>query len=150
KVAAAGTVRVPELMGIHPYRGVWHGVSTVEATLSRRRDPADLLPALFPGGSITGAPKRAAMQLLSRLEGEPRGFYTGSLGFVAPDGRMSFSILIRTLVRDRDGWSVAVGGGIVADSQPEREIAETWEKVAVLRELLRPAPRARPRSHAED
>ncbi len=136
KVAACGTVRVPQLFTAEPYRGVWHLVSTVEGTLKSEQSTGQLLAALFPGGSITGAPKRRAMQLIAEIEAEPRGFYTGSLGFIAPDGTASFSILIRTLVKDADGWSLGVGGGIVADSNAAREIEETWEKIEVFRQLL--------------
>ncbi len=136
KVAAAGSVHVPDLMRAEPYRGVWHLVSTVQATLAPRHSVGQLVAALFPGGSITGAPKRRAVEILRALEAEPRGVYTGSLGVITPSGRLSLSLLIRTLVRDRAGWSLSVGGGIVADSTPAREIAETWEKVAVFREVL--------------
>lgn len=140
KICVPGSVEVPRLMGAEPYRGVWHGVSTVRGNLAAERTCADVVTALFPGGSITGAPKRRAMQIIAALEAAPRGFYTGSLALIAPDGRLSMSILIRTLVRDggRDGadWHLAVGGGIVADSLPARELCETWEKAEVFRQVL--------------
>ena len=136
KVCQSGTVSVPRLLGVDGFWGVWHGVSKVRGTLAEDKSPADLLAALFPGGSITGAPKRRAMQIIAELEGEGRGLYTGSLALLKPDGSMSASILIRTLVKDETGWNISVGGGIVADSRPEREITETWEKVGVFKRLL--------------
>jgi anthranilate/para-aminobenzoate synthase component I len=134
--ALPGSVSVPAPFAIEPYPGVWHGVSTVRATLAPQETLGALVGALFPGGSITGAPKRRAIEILRELEGVPRGAYTGSLGVVFPDGSATFSILIRTLVRDASGWSLGVGGGIVWDSTPERELAETWAKVAVFQRAL--------------
>lgn len=136
RVCIPGSVRVPKLMNIEGFRGVWHGISTVEGRLCQNQTLADLVAALFPGGSITGAPKRRSMELIQEIEEEPRGFYTGSIGLLTPQGRLSMSILIRTLIHDEDGWSVSVGGGIVSDSQAEREIVETWEKVAVFNQIL--------------
>lgn len=140
QVCVPGSVRTPELMGSYAYRGLWHGVSTVEGNLRPELTPGALLGALFPGGSITGAPKRRAMEIIRDLEGEARGAYTGSLGVVFPNGELSVSIMIRTLVRDARGWSLHVGGGIVADSEPARELEETWEKAAVFAEALATAP----------
>ncbi len=136
RVCSPGSVRVPKLMDIEGYRGVWHGVSMVEGRLEPQFGPIEAIEALFPGGSITGAPKRRAMQIIHELERDARGFYTGSIGLITPTGRVSMSILIRTLVRDQQGWSLSVGGGIVTDSQPEREIQETWEKVRVFERIL--------------
>jgi len=148
RVCTPGSVRVPKLMDIEGYRGIWHGVSMVEGRLEPQLGPVELIEALFPGGSITGAPKRRAMQIIQDLEGDGRGFYTGSIGLVTPTGRVSMSILIRTLVRDLEGWSLSVGGGIVTDSKPEREITETWEKVRVFEQMLsgKAALRQSPRS----
>ena len=98
----------------------------------------DAIRSLFPGGSITGAPKRRSIELIREIENEPRGFYTGSIGLIAPNGYTNVSILIRTLIKDDAGWGVGVGGGIVWDSTPEREITETWEKVSVFQTALRP------------
>ena len=136
RVCIPGSVRVPKLMNIEGFRGVWHGISTVEGRLCEHQKLSDLVSALFPGGSITGAPKRRSMELIQEIEQEPRGFYTGSIGLLTPNGRLSMSILIRTLIHDSDGWSVSVGGGIVADSEAEREILETWEKVSVFNSIL--------------
>ena len=140
RVCTPGSVRVPKLMHIEGYRGVWHGVSMIEGRLQPDLDVVDAVQALFPGGSITGAPKRRAMQIIDELEQDPRGFYTGSIGLITPTGRLSMSILIRTLVRDAEGWSLSVGGGIVTDSHPEREIDETWEKVRVFERILGQRP----------
>jgi len=136
KLAVPGGVNVPVLMGIEPYRGVWHGVSTVRAKLPAHYHAGHALEALFPGGSIVGAPKRRAVTLLQEIEQTPRGFYTGSIGVITPEGHAMFSILIRTLVRDATGWHLGVGGGIVADSHAAREIAEMGEKIAVFETVL--------------
>jgi len=136
RVCVPGSVRVPHLMRVEGFRGVWHGVSTIEGRLCEEQTLADLVAAVFPGGSITGAPKRRSMQIIQNIEQEPRGFYTGSIGLLTPNGRLSMSILIRTLIHDEDGWSVSVGGGIVSDSEADREITETWEKVSVFNQIL--------------
>ena len=136
KVCQAGSVQVPELMGAYAYRGVWHGVSTVEGRLADGQSPGALLHALFPGASITGAPKRRAMQVIFDLEKRPRSYYTGSIALITPSGDMSVSILIRTLIRTKDGLELSVGGGIVTDSVAAREIEETWEKAAVFQNLV--------------
>lgn len=136
RVCVPGSVQVDELMRIEGFRGVWHGISTVVGRLENKYQLGDLVAAVFPGGSITGAPKRSAMKIIRNLEQESRGFYTGSIGLLTPTGRLSMSILIRTLIRDSAGWSLSVGGGIVADSTWEREIAETWEKVSVFQQVL--------------
>lgn len=136
RVCVPGSVRVPNLMDVQGFRGVWHGVSTVEGRLCENQTLADLVAAVFPGGSITGAPKRRSMEIIQNIEEQARGFYTGSIGLLTPSGRLSMSILIRTLIHDEDGWSVSVGGGIVADSEADREIIETWEKVSVFNQIL--------------
>ncbi len=136
RVSRPGGVSVPRLCGLEGFHGVWHCVSTVEGRLAEEATVGTLVEAAFPGGSVTGAPKRRAVELLAGLENEPRGAYTGSLAVVGADGTLSASLLIRTLVRDDEGWSLNVGGGIVADSRAEREIAETWEKVRVFRDVL--------------
>ena len=137
RICEPGTVRVPSLLGIEGYRGVWHGVSKVEGKVREDVSSYDMLAALFPGGSITGAPKRKAVEVLAGLEPEPRGFYTGTIGVLWPDGRISASILIRTLVHDNEGWSMNVGGGIVIDSVAERELDEMDEKSAAVKLALR-------------
>ena len=90
--------------------------------------PVDVLRAAFPGGSVTGAPKIRAMEIIAELEPAARGPYCGSLGYIGFDGRMDTNILIRTLTLGRGWVQFPVGGGIVADSEPQREYEETWHK----------------------
>jgi para-aminobenzoate synthetase component 1 len=98
--------------------------------------PVDLLQATFPGGSITGAPKIRAMEIIADLEPHARGAYCGSLGYIGWDGTMDLSILIRTITAGRGWWQLPVGGGIVAGSDPQREYEETWHKAeGLLRSL---------------
>jgi para-aminobenzoate synthetase component 1 len=97
----------------------------------------DLLRAAFPGGSVTGAPKIRAMEIIAELEGVARGAYCGSLGYLGFDGTLDTSILIRTLTAGRGWWQLPVGGGIVAQSDPVREYDETWHKAeGMLRALV--------------
>lgn len=128
RVAAFGSVRVPRLLAVESYRRVHHLVSTVEARLARGKDAWDALKATFPGGTITGAPKVRAMELIEEIEPARRGAYTGSLGYASATGDSDWSILIRTLVQDADRVSLQVGAGIVWDSVPEREWRETLAK----------------------
>ena len=116
RVCRPGTVRVPELFALEHYQTVHHLVSTVVGELAREHDALDLLRAAFPGGSITGAPKVRAMQIIAELEPTQRGVYCGSIGYLSATGALDTSIVIRTyLVVGRDVY-FQVGGGIVADS----------------------------------
>jgi para-aminobenzoate synthetase component 1 len=109
----------------------------VEATLRDDCTPIDTLRTTFPGGSVTGAPKIRAMQIIAELEPTVRGAYCGSLGYIGLDGRMDSSILIRTVTAARGWWQLPVGGGIVAQSNPQQEYDETWHKAAgILRALM--------------
>ena len=128
RVAAYGSVRVPRLLTVETYRTVHHLVSVVEADLAERRDAVDALRALFPGGTITGAPKVRAMELIEEIEPIRRGVYTGSIGWIAPDGDCDFNILIRTLLQQEGRVHLQVGAGIVEESEPEREYQETLAK----------------------
>jgi len=103
--------------------------------LAVRRTALELLEAAYPGGSITGAPKVRAMQIIAELEPTARGPYCGALGYIGFNGAMDTSILIRTITAGRGWWQAPVGGGIVAQSSPLREYAETWHKAEG---LLRP------------
>jgi anthranilate synthase component 1 len=134
RVCEAGSVSVNEYMVTESYAHVHHIVSNVRGTLRRDRSPIDALRALFPGGTITGCPKVRCMQIIAELEGEGRGAYTGSLGWLGNDGDADFNILIRTLTMNGPDIELRAGGGIVADSIPEREIEETRAKA---RGLLR-------------
>ena len=128
RVCRAGTVRVPRLCRLERTAAVQHLVSTVTGRLAAGRDAFDLLTASFPGGSITGAPKIRAMELLERLEPVRRGPYTGIAGWLSPDGAMGTSILIRTFVADGERLSLHVGGGITWRSDPAEEWEETVAK----------------------
>ena len=134
RVCEAGSVAVDEYMVTESYAHVHHIVSNVRGRLRADRSPVDALRALFPGGTITGCPKVRCMQIIAELEGEGRGAYTGSLGWLGTDGDADFNILIRTLTLRDDLIELRAGAGIVADSVPERELAETRAKA---RGLLR-------------
>jgi para-aminobenzoate synthetase component 1 len=130
RVCVPGSVRVPRLCRLERTAAVQHLVSTVTGTLEPGRDAFDLLAASFPGGSITGAPKVRAMELLEELEPVRRGPYTGIAGWLGPDGAMGSSILIRTFVADGERLSLHVGGGITWRSEPAAEWAETVAKAS--------------------
>jgi para-aminobenzoate synthetase component 1 len=119
---------VPRLCRLERTAAVQHLVSTVTARLAPGRDPFDLLRAAFPGGSVTGAPKIRAMELIEGLEPVRRGPYTGAIGWIGPDGAMSMSIAIRTLVADGRRLTLHVGGGITWRSDPAAEWDETVAK----------------------
>jgi para-aminobenzoate synthetase component 1 len=136
KNCVAGSVHVPELFAVESYATVHHLVSTVKGTLREDRDALDLLRGAFPGGSITGAPKRRAMEIIEELEPYRRGIYCGAIGYIGFDGQMDTNIAIRTLVH-RDGevhfWA---GGGIVIDSDMNSEFQETLHKAAGMLRLF--------------
>lgn len=136
KNCVAGSVHVPELFAVESYATVHHLVSTVRGTLRDDRDALDLLRGAFPGGSITGAPKRRAMEIIEELESYRRGIYCGAIGYIGFDGQMDTNIAIRTLVH-RDGevhfWA---GGGIVIDSDMKSEFQETLHKAAGMLRLF--------------
>ncbi len=136
KVAAYGSVRVPELKRCDAHPTLYHLSGVVEATLAEGRSGWDLLAAAFPPGSVTGAPKRRAVEVLRELEPHARGVYTGAVGLVDFAGRMIFNVAIRTLRVAGGIGSLGVGGGIVADSDPEEEYRETLVKA---RAFLGPA-----------
>ena len=136
RVAVPGTVRVDEMMTVESYSHVHHIVSNVIAALNVEATPADVIRAVFPGGTITGCPKVRAMEIIAELEGVARGPYTGALGYIGHDGSMDLNILIRTMVRDGSKLTFRTGAGIVADSEPERELAETRAKALGLTRAL--------------
>ena len=138
RVCRPGSVRVPELFAIEHYATVHHLVSTVGGELAPEQGPLDLVRAAFPGGSITGAPKVRAMQIISELEPTQRAVYCGSIGYLSLTGALDTSIVIRTcLVLGRNVYA-QVGGGIVADSDPEEEYRETLDKARGLVAALVP------------
>ena len=128
RVCEAGTVRVDELMTIESYQHVHHIVSNVSGVLRAEVTPIGAVRAVFPGGTITGCPKFRCMQIIAELEGEGRGAYTGSLGYLTRDGRLDLNILIRTMTLSGQQLTFRAGAGIVADSDPERELEETRAK----------------------
>lgn len=136
KVATAGSVRVPHLFEIESFPAVHHLVSTVTATLSPKYSACDLLRAAFPGGSITGAPKIRAMEIIEELEPSRRSLYCGSMGYISQDGQMDTSITIRTLVAEQGKLYCWAGGGIVADSEVNAEYQESFDKVSRILPLL--------------
>ena len=136
RVAEIGSVTVTGLFELESYATVHHLTSTVEARLREDRDVVDLLRATFPGGSITGAPKIRAMEIIDELEPVARGVYTGAIGYIGFDGTMELSIAIRTIVIEGGQASFHVGGGIVADSDPALEYEETLHKGAAMARVL--------------
>ncbi|RSK50154.1 aminodeoxychorismate synthase component I [Hymenobacter rigui] len=138
RVARTGTVQVPELFGLYPFRHVWQMISTVTAELRPEADLVDVLRAAFPMGSMTGAPKIRAMQLIEHYERTRRGLYSGSIGYVAPDGSFDFNVVIRSLQYRQDtGYlSFQVGSAITYDSVPEREYQECLLKARAMLEVL--------------
>ena len=130
RVAASGTVEVKSFMEVERYSHVMHLVSGVEAELARDRDALDALLACFPAGTVSGAPKVRAMEIIDDLEPEPRGPYAGAVGYLSYAGDLDTCITIRTLVVENGRTSVTAGAGIVADSDPEAEQRETENKAA--------------------
>ena len=130
QICEYGSVRVTELLKLERYEQVFHLVSTVEGALRPDVSHVAALAACFPGGSITGAPKHRARQIISELEQRARGLYTGAIGYFGYNGESQWSIAIRTLTKTGNEVAFAVGAGIVADSDPEREYQETLDKAA--------------------
>ncbi len=138
RVCSPGTVRVSELFALEHYATVHHLVSTVVGQLAPGRDALDLLRAAFPGGSITGAPKLRAMEIIAELEPSQRGVYCGSVGYWSFTGALDTSIAIRTALALRNRVYFSAGGGIVADSDPQQEYLETLDKARGLIDALAP------------
>ncbi|MDP2844225.1 MAG: aminodeoxychorismate synthase component I, partial [Acetobacterium sp.] len=137
KIAKTGTVKVPELFKLETYQTVFHLVSTVTAELKDDLDAIDCVKATFPGGSITGAPKIRAMEIIDELEPTQRNIYTGSIGYIGFNGDLDLNIAIRTIVcKDGKGY-FQVGGGIVWDSDNESEYQETFDKGRALMDALK-------------
>ena len=130
QVCEFGSVVATELLKLERFEQVFHLVSTVEGRLRAEVDPVTALRACFPGGSITGAPKKRATEIIAELEPEPRGLYTGAIGYFGFHGESQFNIAIRTVVIEGEAAHFHVGAGIVADSQPDREWQETLDKAA--------------------
>ncbi|MDR9467135.1 aminodeoxychorismate synthase component I [Marinospirillum sp.] len=138
RVCQAGSIAVPDLFTLESYTNVHHLVSRITGQLADGKQPLDLLKAAFPGGSITGAPKLRAMQIIEELEPCRRSAYCGSIGYIDQSGRMDFNIAIRTFIAAENQLHVWGGGGLVADSNVDEEYAETLHKVARLIRVLEP------------
>jgi len=136
KTCAKGSISVPKLFELKSYATVHHLVSTVTGYLDESQHVLDLLRGCFPGGSITGAPKLRAMEIIEELEPHRRSVYCGSIGYIGFDGSMDSNIAIRTLVYHQDKMYCWAGGGIVADSKMKSEYQECFDKVAALMYLL--------------
>lgn len=136
RVSVVGSVKVPALCALETFASVHHLVSVVESRLKPGLGPVDLLSACFPGGSITGAPKIRAMEIIRELEPFPRGVYCGSIAWIGFDGAMDSSIVIRTITRAGDTLFTHAGGGIVADSDPADEYEESLVKLAPMLRAL--------------
>ena len=136
RVCEIGSVKVPTLFGLESYATVHHLVSVVTGELAQGRSAVDLLRACFPGGSVTGAPKIRAMEIIAELEPTARGPYCGSIGYLSADGGMDSNIVIRTYCLQGQDLTFQVGGGIVADSDPQAEYEESLAKAKALIEVL--------------
>jgi anthranilate synthase component 1 len=136
RVATAGSVRVDPYRRIERYSHVMHIVSGVKGELDPNRDAFELFAATFPAGTLVGAPKVRAMEIIAELEPTARGLYGGTVGYFAKNGNMDQAITIRTIVFNGDEYSFQAGAGIVADSIPEREHDEVLAKSAILRRAL--------------
>ena len=139
RVCAPGSIAVPVLCGLETFPAVHHLVSVVTGHLRAGATPVDLLRAAFPGGSVTGAPKIKAMEIIHDLEPTARGPYCGAIAWLGFDGAMDSSIVIRTLVRHGTTLVAQAGGGIVAESEPAREYEESVTKVKPLLSVLGPS-----------
>jgi para-aminobenzoate synthetase component 1 len=137
RIARTGTVKVPELFKLEEYETVFHLVSTVTAELKDDLDAIDCVKATFPGGSITGAPKIRAMEIIDELEPTQRNIYTGSIGYIGFNGDLDLNIVIRTIVCKNGKGYFQVGGGIVWDSDNQSEYEETFHKGRALMEALK-------------
>ncbi len=128
RVCEAGTIEVDEMMALESYAHVHHIVSNVRGRLKAGISPGEAIRAVFPGGTITGCPKVRCMEIINELERVARGAYTGSFGYLNRDGSLDLNILIRTMVLQGRTLQLRAGAGIVADSEPRAELAETRAK----------------------
>lgn len=136
KVSIPGSVQVTQLRTCEAYENVYHLLSIIRSQPLQELSPLEVLRACFPGGSITGCPKLKAMKVISEMEKRPRGIYTGSIGYFAGNGDFDFNIAIRTLLLRDQEIDIQLGGGIVADSEPEKEYEETLQKGASIFKAL--------------
>jgi anthranilate synthase component 1 len=137
RVSRAGTVRVSDFMAIERYSHVMHIVSKVTGRLLPGRDAFDLFRAVFPAGTLSGAPKIRAMEIIEEIESTRRGLYGGAVGYFSYTGNMDMAIAIRTILMQKNKVHLQAGAGIVADSVPAKEFDETQNKMAALAAALR-------------
>ena len=137
KSCETGSVKVEKLFQLQSFANVHHLVSIVTAKLKQNTTVIDLLKGCFPGGSITGAPKIRAMEIIEELEPNRRGVYCGAIGYIGFDGKLDTNIAIRTAVINNEELSYYAGGGIVADSDGSKEYLETLDKASTMIELLK-------------
>jgi anthranilate synthase component 1 len=137
RVAETGSVQVTDLMIVERYSHVMHLVSNINCDLKTECDAWDLLAATFPAGTLSGAPKVRAMEIIAQLEKEPRGPYGGAVGYISFNGNMDMAITIRTACVQNGHLTVRAGAGVVADSDPERERVETVNKAKAIQKALR-------------
>jgi len=129
KVCKNHSITVPKLCQIESFEGLHHLVSTIRGVLDTNKTPLDVLQSSFPGGSITGAPKIAAITHINALEDAARGIYCGSIGYIGLNGAMDMNIVIRTMIATQDQLILNTGSGIVSDSDPQKELEETYNKI---------------------
>ena len=138
RISEPGSVEVSELFGIYSYLQVHQMISTIESNLTEKTSWKDIMRSIFPMGSMTGAPKVAAMKLIEELEDFKRGWYSGSVGYISPSGDFDSNVVIRSLVCDTDQMvlNYNAGGAITIDSDPETEWKEVQLKTKAIREVL--------------
>jgi para-aminobenzoate synthetase len=132
RVCQVGSVRVPNIMEVETYASVHQLVSTITGRLRPSCNVIDAIVATFPGGSMTGAPKKRTMGIIDSIEGRPRGIYSGAIGYIGSNNVMDLSIVIRTAVMTGDNITVSAGGAIVAMSDPEAEVEEVLLKATAV------------------
>jgi anthranilate synthase component 1 len=137
RVAEAGTVQVTDTMVVERYSHVMHLVSNITCDLKQNADAFDLFKATFPAGTLSGAPKIRAMEIISELENRPRGIYGGAAGYISFTGNMDFAITIRTAVMEKGSLTVQAGAGIVYDSDPKTELEECKNKAKSVEDALK-------------
>lgn len=136
KICDIGSINIDKLYNIKTFKTIHHMITKISGKLKPTISEVDIFKALFPGGSITGAPKESAMKIIDELESKPRNIYTGSFGYITPKNDMSFNICIRTLLKINDQYEYGIGGGIVWDSSAEDEWFEAQQKSKILEPLL--------------
>ena len=139
KIAEVGSVNVDELCGVYPFRQLYQMISTISCKLKSEHDFIDIIKATFPMGSMTGAPKIRAMQLIDHFERTKRGLYSGSIGYLTPDRNFDLNVVIRTLLYNKDTkyLSFSVGSAITINSDPEKEYQECLLKARAILTTLK-------------